>query len=165
MPRRIRYDNLKPAVVRVMKCRGRFEIERFIATCNNYGFESFFCQPGIKGTHENGGVVGELGRARRHIMVPISDVRCLVALNDLVTNGDERDGHRDIPLVSRDSSVDVPVLSALRIAARGDPHLPRVRPQLVDASGHGKSMSRSGRILPTWLGSILGRRPKLENYV
>jgi transposase len=36
VPRRIRYDNLKPAVVRVMKGRGRIETERFIALRSHY---------------------------------------------------------------------------------------------------------------------------------
>ena len=65
VPKRIRYDNLKPAVVRVMKGRGRVETERFIAMRSHYGFESFFCLPGVKGAHEKGGVEGEVGRFRR----------------------------------------------------------------------------------------------------
>ena len=71
VPRRIRYDNLKPAVVRVMKGRGRIETDRFIAMRSHYGFESFFCLPGVKGAHEKGGVEGEVGRFRRRHMVPV----------------------------------------------------------------------------------------------
>jgi transposase len=96
VPRRIRYDNLKPAVVRVMKGRGRIETERFIAMRSHYGFESFFCQPGVKGAHEKGGVEGEVGRFRRRNMVPVPDVPTLLALNELVAVGDERDDHRHI---------------------------------------------------------------------
>jgi transposase len=62
VPKRIRYDNLKPAVVRVMKGRGRIETDRFIAMRSHYAFESFFCLPGVKGAHEKGGVEGEVGR-------------------------------------------------------------------------------------------------------
>ena len=43
------YDNLKPAVVRVLKGRDRAESERFVALRSHYGFDSFFCQPGVDG--------------------------------------------------------------------------------------------------------------------
>ena len=56
VPNRIRYDNLKAAVERVLKGRDRVESDRFIALRSHYGFDSFFCQPGIKGSHEKGGV-------------------------------------------------------------------------------------------------------------
>ena len=74
VPVRVRYDNLKPAVVRVMKGRGRIETERFVVLRSHYGFESFFCQPGVKGAHEKGGVEGEVGRFRRRHLVPMPDV-------------------------------------------------------------------------------------------
>jgi transposase len=45
VPGRIRYDNLKPAVVRVLKGRDRAEAERFIALRSHYGFDSFFLHP------------------------------------------------------------------------------------------------------------------------
>jgi transposase len=96
VPGRIRYDNLKPAVVRVMKGRGRIETERFIAMRSHYGFESFFCLPGVKGAHEKGGVEGEVGRFRRRHMVPVPKVPSIAVLNDLVALGDERDDHRHI---------------------------------------------------------------------
>ena len=65
VPGRIRYDNLKPAVIRVLKGRDRAEAERFIALRSHYGFDSFFCIPGKDGAHEKGGVEGEIGRFRR----------------------------------------------------------------------------------------------------
>src|SRR5450759_594007 len=52
VPGRIRYDNLGPAVTRILKGRNRDEAERFVALRSHYGFESFFCQPGLKGAHE-----------------------------------------------------------------------------------------------------------------
>jgi len=70
VPGRIRYDNLKPAVVRVLKGRDRNETERFVAMRSHYGFDSFFCLPGIGGAHEKGGVEGEVGRFRRRHLVP-----------------------------------------------------------------------------------------------
>jgi transposase len=117
VPRRIRYDNLKPAVVRVMKGRGRIETERFIAMRSHYGFESFFCQPGVKGAHEKGGVEGEVGRFRRRNMVPVPDVASLLALNELVAKGDERDDHRHIEsrrlTVAQHFAAEFPLLKAL----------------------------------------------------
>jgi transposase len=37
VPARVRYDNLKPAVVRVLRGRDRSEAERFIALRSHYG--------------------------------------------------------------------------------------------------------------------------------
>jgi transposase len=54
VPERIRYDNLKAAVAKVLQGRGRVESERFVALRSHYGFDSFFCQPGVKGAHEKG---------------------------------------------------------------------------------------------------------------
>lgn len=70
VPGRVRYDNLKPAVVRVLKGRDRQESERFTALRSTYGFDSFFCIPGQRGAHEKGGVEGEIGRFRRQSPSP-----------------------------------------------------------------------------------------------
>ena len=80
-PRRVRYDNLKTAVVKVMKGRNRVENERFIALRSHYGFESFFCEPGIDGAHEKGGVEGEIGRFRRNHLTPVPVFDTLDDLN------------------------------------------------------------------------------------
>jgi transposase len=71
VPGRIRYDNLKPAVVKVLKGRNREESDRFVALRSWYGFDSFFCRPGKDGAHEKGGVEGEIGRFRRRHLVPV----------------------------------------------------------------------------------------------
>lgn len=96
VPGRIRYDNLKPAVVRVMKGRDRLESERFIAMRSHYGFDSFFCFPGKDGAHEKGGVEGEVGRFRRRHMVPMPKVGSLAELNELMARADAKDDHRRI---------------------------------------------------------------------
>ena len=95
-PGRIRYDNLKPAVVRVLKGRDRTESERFTALRSHYGFDSFFCRPGIEGAHEKGGVEGEIGRFRRRHLVPVPTVASLAALNDLIAAADRLDDDRVI---------------------------------------------------------------------
>jgi transposase len=94
VPGRIRYDNLKPAVVRVLKGRDRAESERFIALRSHYGFDSFFCQPGLEGAHEKGGVEGEVGRFRRRHLVPVPHVDTVADLNEIVARGDIADDRR-----------------------------------------------------------------------
>jgi transposase len=96
VPGRVRYDNLKPAVVRVLKGRDRSESERFTALRSHYGFDSFFCRPGIEGAHEKGGVEGEIGRFRRRYLVPVPRTASLAALNELIAAGDLLDDDRVI---------------------------------------------------------------------
>lgn len=96
VPARIRYDNLKPAVVRVLKGRDRLESERFIALRSHYGFDSFFCQPGIDGAHEKGGVEGEVGRFRRRHLVPMPRVASMAELNGLIAAADMIDDRRRV---------------------------------------------------------------------
>jgi transposase len=96
VPARVRYDNLKPAVVRVLRGRDRTESERFTALRSHYGFDSFFCRPGVEGAHEKGGVEGEIGRFRRRHLVPVPKVESLAALNELLAAGDDVDEDRVI---------------------------------------------------------------------
>ena len=81
VPGMIRYDNLKPAVIRIALGRERFEHPRFVAMRSHYGYDSFFCVPGVEGAHERGGVEGEIGRFRRRHLTPIPHVGSLEALN------------------------------------------------------------------------------------
>jgi hypothetical protein len=96
VPGRVRYDNLKPAVVRVLRGRDRAESERFIALRSHYGYDSFFCIPGKEGAHEKGGVEGEIGRFRRRHLVPVPAVASLAALNKLISAADMVDDGRVI---------------------------------------------------------------------
>jgi len=96
VPGRVRYDNLKPAVIRVLKGRDRTESERFTALRSHYGFDSFFCRPGIEGAHEKGGVEGEIGRFRRRHLVPVPTVASLTELNELIAAADFLDDERVI---------------------------------------------------------------------
>jgi transposase len=96
VPGLVRYDNLKPAVVRVLRGRDRAETERFIALRSHYGFDSFFCIPGKEGAHEKGGVEGEIGRFRRRHLVPVPAVASLATLNQLIAAADLTDDGRVI---------------------------------------------------------------------
>jgi transposase len=68
--RHIRYDNLKPAVKQVCFGRTRIESEGWVAFRSHYGFDAFYCMPGVEGAHEKGGVEHEGGRFRRTHLVP-----------------------------------------------------------------------------------------------
>jgi transposase len=80
----LRYDNLKSAVVRVLKGRRRLESDRFVALRSHYRFESAFCLPGVRGAHEKGGVEGGVGRFRRRHLVPVPEVSSIAELNELL---------------------------------------------------------------------------------
>jgi transposase len=96
LPGRIRYDNLKSAVRRVLFGRDRDESERWIAFRSHYGFDAFYCLPGIEGAHEKGGVEGEVGRFRRWHCVPMPVVDSIEELNLLFATADAKDDHRRI---------------------------------------------------------------------
>ena len=92
----IRYDNLTPAVIRVALGRERLENPRFVALRSHYGYDSFFCIPGIEGAHEKGGVEGEIGRFRRRHLTPVPHLGSLAALNAALAAADLRDDARRI---------------------------------------------------------------------
>jgi len=96
LPERIRYDNLKSAVRRVLFGRDRFESDRWVAFRSHYGFDAFYCLPGLEGAHEKGGVEGEVGRFRRTHCVPMPVVESIEELNLRFTAADAKDDHRRI---------------------------------------------------------------------
>jgi len=78
----MRFDNLKPAVAKVLKGRRRKEQDRFIAFRSHFGFEASFTTAGIQGAHEKGGVEGEVGRFRRLWFTPVPEVESWEDLDD-----------------------------------------------------------------------------------
>lgn len=96
VPARIRYDNARALVARVLRGRDRIETERFIALRSHYAFASSFCEPGEKGAHEKGGIEGEVGRQCRRFFVPIPKVKSLAELNRRLEEADRRDLARHI---------------------------------------------------------------------
>lgn len=92
----IRYDNLKAAVSRVLFGRNRTESARWVAFRSHYGFDSFYCHPGVEGAHEKGGVEGEGGRFRRNHLVPVPKVESIGELNELLAGYDLADDARRI---------------------------------------------------------------------
>jgi transposase len=119
VPARIRYDNARALVARVLRGRDRTESERFIALRSHYGFDSFFCQPGERGAHEKGGIEGEVGRQRRRFFVPMPRVRSLAELNADLEVADRSDLARHIgsrrSTVGQDGEVDRAALRPLPV--------------------------------------------------
>jgi hypothetical protein len=93
---KIRYDNLKSAVSRVLFGRNRTESQRWIAYRSFAGFDAFYCHPGQEGAHEKGGVEGEGGRFRRTHLVPVPKVDSMAELNARLARYDELDDIRRI---------------------------------------------------------------------
>ncbi len=96
--RHIRYDNLTSAVVQVIHGgdRRRQENDRWVLFRSHYGFDAFYCQPGIDGAHEKGGVEGEVGWFRRNHLTPMPEVTSLDELNDRIRAWEVADNTRRI---------------------------------------------------------------------
>ena len=63
---------------------------------SHYGFDVFYCRPGVEGAHEKGGVEGEGGRFRRTHTVPMPKVDTLAELNAYLAKCDAKDDHRRV---------------------------------------------------------------------
>jgi len=94
---KIRYDNLKSAVAQVIGfSRSRVETDRWTAFRSHWGLDAFYCQPGIAGAHEKGGVEGQIGWFRRNHLVPVPDVPSVQVLNAMIDEWDAADEARRI---------------------------------------------------------------------
>jgi transposase len=114
---KIRYDNLRSAVSRVLMGRDRTESDRWVLFRSHFGFDAFYCMPGIDGAHEKGGVEGEVGRFRRSHLVPVPDVATLAELNARIDLADAADDGRRIEgrmrTVGQDFAAEAPLLAPL----------------------------------------------------
>ena len=114
--RHIRYDNLTSAVQKVIygSSRARVENQRWVLFRSHFGFDPFYCQPGISGAHEKGGVEGEVGRFRRNRLSPMPVVNSLDELNEKIRAWDTADNGRRINdrirTVGQDFAVEAPLL-------------------------------------------------------
>lgn len=81
------------------------------------GFDAFYCEPGLGGAHEKGGVEGEIGRFRRNFLVPVPRVKSLADLNARLAEDDLRDARRHIEFragtVAADFGSEAPLLLPL----------------------------------------------------
>jgi len=113
----IRYDNLSPAVAKVLTGRNRTETGRWLSFRAHYGFEAFYCIPGAEGAHEKGGVEGEIGRFRRRWFVPVPQAASLAELNARLAEADAAEDARHIDqraaTIGEDFAAEAPFLLPL----------------------------------------------------
>ncbi|TQJ35763.1 IS21 family transposase [Arthrobacter sp. SLBN-122] len=113
----IRYDNLTSAVTAVVFGQGRQrqENDRWVLFRSHYGFDPFYCQPGIVGAHEKGGVEGEVGWFRRNRLSPMPVAESLDELNDRIRAWETQDDGRRIEdrirTIGRDFEAEQPFLA------------------------------------------------------
>lgn len=112
------------------------ENDRWVLFRSHYGFDPFYCIPGIDGAHEKGGVEGDVGRFRRTWLSPMPVTDSLDELNDRLRGWDARDEQRRITgkttTVMADFAADQAALAPLPVD-RFDPGL--VLHPRVDRSG------------------------------
>jgi transposase len=117
--RRLRYDNLKSAVKKILRGHRRDESSRFVAFRSHWRYESEFCTPGEG--HEKGGVEGEVGYFRRNHWVPVPEAIDIAELNRQLLASCHEDERRII--AGREQSVGAGVVvereHLLPLAAEG----------------------------------------------
>jgi transposase len=79
VPSRIAYDNLRPAVTRILVGGERTLTARFAALASHYLFEPCFCRPGVG--HDKGGVEARGKAIRTQALVPIPSGTTLEGIN------------------------------------------------------------------------------------
>jgi hypothetical protein len=94
VPRRIAYDNLKAAVLRVLEGRNRKEQERFTLFRSHYLFESRFCNLGQG--HEKGRVEKGVGFGRRNYLPAVPEFAGFAELNAHLLTCCEQDDARTV---------------------------------------------------------------------
>ena len=92
VPKRIRFDNLSPAVIQVKKGTERVLTEGFIRFQMHYRFLADFCNP-AKG-NEKGNVENKVGYSRRNVLVPIPVITDFAAFNDGLWEWSRKDAER-----------------------------------------------------------------------
>jgi transposase len=91
VPQRIRYDNLKLAVHKILTGKNRQEQAAWVSFRSHFLFESEYVTPG-RG-QEKGGVENLVGYGRRNFLVPLPEVQDFAALNAYLLECCERDAH------------------------------------------------------------------------
>ncbi|MER7181526.1 hypothetical protein ABT404_18915 [Streptomyces hyaluromycini] len=93
----VRYDNLTPAVKKVVfRSRWREENPCWTSFHEYYGFTPFYCEPGLRGAHEKGGVEGQVGYFRRNYLTPVPQVDSLDELNARLAEFEAKEDERRI---------------------------------------------------------------------
>src|SRR5213082_1631650 len=117
--RKLRYDNLKAAVKKILRGQRREETALFMAFRSHWRFASEFCTPAAG--HEKGGVEGEAGYFRRNHWVPVPKAVDLAELNRRLLDDCRSDEQRCI--AGRDQNIGTALLieqqHLLPLAAEG----------------------------------------------
>ncbi len=92
VPERIRYDNMKLAVKRVLRGKDRHEQSSWVAFRSHFLFEADYCTPG-KG-QEKGGVENLVGYMRRNFLVPMPEMKDFGELNAYLLGCCEKDARK-----------------------------------------------------------------------
>ena len=96
------------------KGRARIENPRWTSFRSHYRFTAFYCEPGIEGAHEKGGVEGQVGYFRRNYLVPVPEVGSLAELNARIAVAEQaEDGRRigaRIRTIGQDFAAEAPRL-------------------------------------------------------
>lgn len=114
----VRYDNLTAAVEKlVFRSRDRVENPRWAAFHTAIGFTPWYCEPGIKGAHEKGGVEGQVGFFRRNYLSPPPAVADLAELNTLIEGFEKKEAERRIGMrehtIAECFAIEAPLLAPL----------------------------------------------------
>ena len=88
------FDNLTPAVRKVLKGRTRILQRKFESFQAHYGFQAQFCRPG-KG-NEKGGVEGEVKFVKHEVLSPIPPVKGRAGLQELCDQFVEEERSRTV---------------------------------------------------------------------
>lgn len=94
VPRKIRYDNLKIAVSRILGSRERQLSSEFDRLRSHYLFQEEFCL--VRRANEKGHVENLLGFARRNFLVPVPNANSLAELNERLLHRCRQDLQRTL---------------------------------------------------------------------
>jgi transposase len=89
------YDNLKDAVAKVLKGRGREEQDSFISFRTHYLFQAEFCN--VNSGWEKGGVEGKVGYCRRNWLIDAGEFESWASLNAYLRERCLADQERHLP--------------------------------------------------------------------
>ena len=93
---RLSYDNASALVANVGQGKNRKLTKEFKELKGYYNFETNFCQPGLEGAHEKGGIESSVGFSRRNWMVPPPTFDSLEELNKYILQKCREDEARTV---------------------------------------------------------------------
>lgn len=92
IPQRIRYDNMKVAIQKILRGRNRDEQSLWVSFRSHFLFTAEYCNPG-KG-QEKGSIENLIGYVRRNFLVPMPEMKSFSELNTYLLECCEKDARR-----------------------------------------------------------------------